>query len=700
MATKKTTGSKEPKAPKAAPAKSSSASRKATPVVAAPAKRTARSGSAATKAAASSTPARKTPSKTTSKTPSKTPSKTAEPTVKNVAKKVATSPAKAVVTGTSAKAPKLAPATPPSASASTKATARTGRPKAKAPARSIQQPASGESRGPSTTVEAAEAPVHSDSVLQHSIAQPDAAAASAAGAASSDMSHDLEGALPSASSTTDQQSPADPAAPTVKPIFRRVGNAWMKFDPSDLDGIAKAEAEAAAIAANPDLAPPPPPAPKRQEPRHQQQPRPQHQQRSAAAVLDGSPDQPGDDADGEHEDGDDGQAWEGGGDHHHAPEPPAPIEQVTGVLDLSGSEARLRQFGSNGWVPSHDEPQVPMELVQRFNLRNGNQVTVNVQMIRVRKRRGPKKLRRTVVGIESVEGLDPSAWSSRPPYGELTSIDPQPRMHLEYRGCPPACRLIDLFCPIGFGTRGLIVAPPKAGKTILLQQIAHGIKHNHPQVELIALLIDERPEEVTDFRRNVPALVLASSNDQDLERHTQMGIMAIERARRLFEAGKDVVVLLDSLTRLGRAFNNNRRYSTGGRTMSGGLDSRALEIPKQLFGAARKAEEGGSLTIIATCLVDTGSRADQVIFEEFKGTGNMELILDRSIAERRVYPAINLAASGTRKEHLLMGEREMKTMTALRRRLMSMPPFVQVEQLVAAVNRTTDNETLVRGSGG
>ncbi|MBM4110476.1 MAG: transcription termination factor Rho [Phycisphaerae bacterium] len=501
-------------------------------------------------------------------------------------------------------------------------------------------------------------------------------------------------------SAVDSLPPAEPTAPIVKPIFRRVGNAWMKFDPSDLDGIAKADAEAAAIAANPELAPPPPPAPKRPEPRHQVQPRTQQQQqqRSAAAVLDDTPEQLGDEGDGD--DQDDAQSWDDAADRHHTPDPPAPIEQLSGVLDISSHEARLRQFGGNGWMPAHDEPQVPMELVQRFNLRNGNQVTVNAQMVRVRKRRGPKKLRRMVVGVESVEGLEPSVWAARPPYGELTSIDPQPRMHLEYRGCPPACRLIDLFCPIGFGTRGLIVAPPKAGKTILLQQIAHGIKHNHPQVEVIALLIDERPEEVTDFRRNVPALVLASSNDQDLERHTQMGIMAIERARRLFEAGKDVVVLLDSLTRLGRAFNNNRRYSTGGRTMSGGLDSRALEIPKQLFGAARKAEEGGSLTIIATCLVDTGSRADQVIFEEFKGTGNMELILDRSIAERRVYPAINLAASGTRKEHLLMGERELKTMTALRRRLMSMPPFVQVEQLVAAVNRSPDNETLVRGSGG
>jgi transcription termination factor Rho len=202
---------------------------------------------------------------------------------------------------------------------------------------------------------------------------------------------------------------------------------------------------------------------------------------------------------------------------------------------------------------------------------------------------------------------------------------------------------------------------------------------------------------VTDFMRNVPAQVLASSNDLDVETHVSLGILSIERAKRMLEAGKDVVVLLDSLTRLGRAFNNSRKHASSGRTMSGGLDSKALEIPKQLFGAARHVEEGGSLTIIATCLVDTGSRADQIIFEEFKGTGNMELILDRSIAEQRLYPAINLAASGTRKEHLLMDEQELKTVTALRRRLMNMKPPMQIEQLLKALERFKTNADLVAG---
>jgi transcription termination factor Rho len=372
---------------------------------------------------------------------------------------------------------------------------------------------------------------------------------------------------------------------------------------------------------------------------------------------------------------------------------------LSGILELPpGSEGRIRQL-NDGLVESQGDPFVPQELNQRYALRQGQRLTVSVVDKKPRRRRGnkPRSGRPVVQEVVEIEGLPPDQYARRKPFEELTPLDPQPRMALEYPGCPPACRLIDLFCPIGYGTRGLIVSPPKAGKTILLQNIAFGIKKNHPNVELIALLIDERPEEVTDFKRNVPAQILASSNDQDVEKHISLGILAIERAKRMFEAGLDVVVLLDSITRLGRAFNNSRKYGGGGRTMSGGLDSRAMEVPKQLFGAARKAEEGGSLTIIASCLVDTGSRADQIIFEEFKGTGNMELILDRSIAEQRLFPAINLAASGTRKEHLLMSEPELKTVTALRRRLMNMKPPQQIEQLLGALKRFPTNEDLVRG---
>jgi len=370
--------------------------------------------------------------------------------------------------------------------------------------------------------------------------------------------------------------------------------------------------------------------------------------------------------------------------------------QISGILhQQNGGEARIRQLNDR-LIQNDDDPIVPNDLKEQYSLRPGQLITANTVLRKSRRRRGKQRKARTFVSeIIAIEGLEPDDYSCRKPFDQLTPIDPQPRLTLEHPGCPPACRLIDLFCPIGYGTRGLIVSPPKAGKTILLQQIAMGIHHNHPDVELIALLIDERPEEVTDFKRHVPAQVLASSNDLDLEEHISLGLLASDRSKRMLEAGKDVVVLLDSLTRLGRAFNNSRKYGSSGRTMTGGLDSKALEIPKQLFGASRKVEEGGSLTLISTCLVNTGSRADQIIFEEFKGTGNMELILDSSIAEQRLFPAINLANSGTRKEHLLMFEQELKTVTALRRRLMNMPPAQQIQQLLLAIDRYETNELLV-----
>jgi transcription termination factor Rho len=309
-----------------------------------------------------------------------------------------------------------------------------------------------------------------------------------------------------------------------------------------------------------------------------------------------------------------------------------------------------------------------------------------------------------------IQGFDPAASPVIKPFEELTSIDPQPRFTLEYPGCPDSCRLIDLFCPIGRGQRALIVSPPKAGKTTLLKDIAHAITHNYPDVYVVAMLVDERPEEVTDFRRSFSHFgarpdgaprgqVIASSNDHGVERHVSVSTGTVAAAKQIVERGGHVVVVCDSLTRLARAFNLSRHHATSGRTLSGGLDARALEVPKQIFGSARNSEEAGSLTIIATALVDTGSQGDQVIFEEFKGTGNMELILDRKISERRLFPAINLAASGTRKENLLMGEQELKTVTALRRRLIAMPPHVQVEQLLAALKRFKTNADLVGSAG-
>ncbi|MBY0260869.1 MAG: hypothetical protein K2Q20_00895, partial [Phycisphaerales bacterium] len=298
----------------------------------------------------------------------------------------------------------------------------------------------------------------------------------------------------------------------------------------------------------------------------------------------------------------------------------------------------------------------------------------------------------------------------------------------------------------GRGQRGLIVSPPKAGKTTLLKDVATAILRNHDDVEVWVLLVDERPEEVTDFRRSFAewtgvgsgplsrgagsrvddrdpvarmlselppetrsprpetrsprCFVVGSSNDHDADKHIAVAMLTIERCKRMVEAGKHVVIMMDSLTRLGRAFNRSRKYSSSGKTLSGGIDSKALEVPKQLFGAARNTEEAGSLTIIASCLVDTGSQGDQVIFEEFKGTGNMELILDRKISERRLFPSINLGASGTRKEHLLQPDLELKTIGALRRRLLNMPPHVQIEQLLAALQRFPTNAALVGQAGG
>jgi transcription termination factor Rho len=421
---------------------------------------------------------------------------------------------------------------------------------------------------------------------------------------------------------------------------------------------------------------------------------------------------------------------------------------LTGILQwpqrAPGAEGRVRQVSGNAIVERDDDPFVPAALCERFKLRNGMQVTVEVgyrlpSRRRGRRRRGRDRFqqrggppqngaqaesgpdvgvavagpgqggRPVVESIVAIEGMDPQRFVEAKSFEDLTSIDPQPRLTLEYPGCPVSCRLVDLFCPIGRGQRGLIVSPPKAGKTTLLKDVTTAILKNHPDVYVVIMLVDERPEEVTDFRRSFAEYtaadgeqrcrVVGSSNDNEVEDHIAVATITIERCKRMVEAGRHVVVMLDSLTRMGRAFNRSRKHASSGRTMTGGIDSRALEVPKQIFGAARNTEEAGSLTIIATCLVDTGSQGDQVIFEEFKGTGNMELILDRKISERRLFPAINLAQSGTRKEHLLMPEQELKTVTALRRRLMNMHPHQQVEQLLAAMQRFPTNASLVGQAG-
>jgi len=295
--------------------------------------------------------------------------------------------------------------------------------------------------------------------------------------------------------------------------------------------------------------------------------------------------------------------------------------------------------------------------------------------------------------FDAIEGHSIDEYQGTIPLYDATALDPEPQIKLEHNPAEPTTRIMDILCPIGFGQRGLIVAPPRTGKTILLQNIAKGIHANHPDALLYLLLVDERPEEVTDMRRNVPGHVFASSNDNTVDKHIDLATLVIERCKRQVEFGANVVVLLDSLTRLGRTFNVGG--PSGGRTMSGGLDNRALEIPKKLFGAARKIENGGSLTIIATCLIDTGSRMDQVIFEEFKGTGNMELTLDRNLANQRIYPALDIASSGTRKEEKLISDRHLPATRAIRRHLMGMPPAQAIKSLLEVMGKQKTNEALL-----
>ena len=327
--------------------------------------------------------------------------------------------------------------------------------------------------------------------------------------------------------------------------------------------------------------------------------------------------------------------------------------------------------------PAKGNLVVPRQLIRDLRLRPGLLL------------RGQPK-GRALNRIEAIEGRPVDDYHDTVPIYDGTALDPAPMLKLEHNPAELTTRIIDILAPIGFGQRGLIVAPPRSGKTILMQNIAKGIHANYPEAVLWLLLVDERPEEVTDMKRNVPGTVFASSNDNTIDKHLDLCQIVIERAKRLVEYGKDVVILLDSLTRVGRAFNTGGHG--GGRTMSGGLDNKALEIPKKLFGAARKIEEGGSLTIMATCLIDTGSRMDQVIFEEFKGTGNMELTLDRRLAEQRIFPALDIASSGTRKEEKLMDERTLAAARNIRRHLMNMPPPQAMKSLMDALAKQPTNQ--------
>jgi transcription termination factor Rho len=296
--------------------------------------------------------------------------------------------------------------------------------------------------------------------------------------------------------------------------------------------------------------------------------------------------------------------------------------------------------------------------------------------------------------VENVNFNNPQEAQTRIPFDNLTPLYPEERLDMEIKTDSISTRMINLFCPIGKGQRGLIVSPPRTGKTVLLQQIANAITTNHPEVFLMVLLIDERPEEVTDMRRSVNGEVIASTFDEQATRHVQVAEMVLEKAKRLVEHKKDVVILLDSITRLARAYNQT--VPTSGKILSGGVDSNALHKPKRFFGAARNVEQGGSLTIVATALIDTGSRMDEVIFEEFKGTGNMEINLDRKMADRRLYPAINIKKSGTRKEDLLLTEEELGKMWVLRKVINPMDDMEITELMIDKMRKTKNNEAFLR----
>ena len=356
---------------------------------------------------------------------------------------------------------------------------------------------------------------------------------------------------------------------------------------------------------------------------------------------------------------------------------------VRGILDVLDNYAFVR---TGGYLPGPHDAYVSLSMVRRYGLRKGDVVTGQIRQPREGER---KEKFNPLVALETVNGAEPESARNRPEFNKLTPLYPQQRLKLETSAVNMIGRIIDLVAPIGKGQRGLIVSPPKAGKTMIMQSIANAITTNNPEVHLMVVLVDERPEEVTDFERTVSGEVIASTFDRPADDHTTISELAIERAKRLVEAGKDVVVLLDGITRLGRAYNLAAPAS--GRILSGGVDSAALYPPKKFFGAARNIEDGGSLTILATALIETGSKMDEVIFEEFKGTGNMELRLRRDLADKRIFPAIDVDASGTRREELLLGREELAIIWKLRRVLSGMETTAAVEMLLKQMRKTSSN---------
>ena len=355
-----------------------------------------------------------------------------------------------------------------------------------------------------------------------------------------------------------------------------------------------------------------------------------------------------------------------------------------GVLEIMPDGFGFLRSPLNSYLSGPDDIYVSPSQIKRFYLKTGDTVSGQV--------RPPKDSERyfALLRVEMINYEDPEECKKKINFDDLTPLFPDAKFNLEYNPKDEATRIMNLLTPIGKGQRGLIVAPPRTGKTVLLKSIANAILHNHPDVFLIVLLIDERPEEVTDMQRSVKAEIISSTFDEPAERHVVVAEMAIERAKRLVEHNRDVVILLDSITRLARAHNTVAPHS--GRILSGGVDSQALYKPKRFFGAARNIDNGGSLTVVATALIETGSRMDEVIFEEFKGTGNMELVLDRKISDRRIYPAIDLMRSGTRKEELLLTKEELNRMWILRKFLATMTPIEMMEFLIEKISSTKTNK--------
>jgi transcription termination factor Rho len=359
---------------------------------------------------------------------------------------------------------------------------------------------------------------------------------------------------------------------------------------------------------------------------------------------------------------------------------------VAGILDVLDNYAFVR---TSGYLPGNNDVYVSLGQVKKYNLRKGDAVVGSIRQPREGESNQGRQKYNAIVRIDSINGLPIEDAANRIEFSKLTPLYPQERLRLETESSKLSTRIIDLVSPIGKGQRGLIVSPPKAGKTLVLQAIANAIAKNNPEVHLMVVLVDERPEEVTDMQRTVKGEVIASTFDRPAEDHTTVAELAIERAKRLVELGHDVVVLLDSITRLGRAYN--LAAPTSGRILSGGVDSSALYPPKRFFGAARNIEEGGSLTIIATALVETGSKMDEVIFEEFKGTGNMELRLSRQLADKRIFPAVDVNASGTRREEMLMGADEVKVTWKLRRALAGLDQQQALEIVLGKLKETNSN---------